>query len=71
MKEHENKQWRAIALKKYKYHSYNSLIFKKCNKSWMNDAEIITAGLFKTVSSHKKYKFFKYSLSQILLHKLD
>jgi len=35
----------------------------------MNNAEIITAGLFKTVFSHKKYKYFKYSLSQILLHK--
>jgi hypothetical protein len=32
MKEHENKQRRVTTFKKYKYHSYKALIFKKYNK---------------------------------------
>jgi len=55
IKEHENKQRKAITFKKYEYHSYKALIFTKYNKRWMNNAEIITAGLFETVFSHKKY----------------
>lgn len=71
MKEHENKQIKAITFKKHKYHSYKALIFTKYNKRLISNAEIITAGLFKTVFPHKKCNIFLTVYHKSCYIKLD